>query len=1709
MNQATITFIIHWAPTLIFLFFLLLAILYGAWRGFRKSAILAIQAGILFTILVIVYLSIAGAAQTDTGLFSLVESIIGEGEIQKLLDVSPECKSFKECFIEFIPKQMPENEGLALILRDNGAYLATLAQMAVRIVVAIALGIVYILGVFLLYLIYLIFYPQRRYEKNLEREYYQEIENEELRQKRKAKKEAKRKKKEEALAEKNPEPEIIEEEANDAILEEVPTDEIHQEGEDDNSLAYAMMEDQDGNQVLDGDLLESEANEELEGESLESIEEKPTEEIEEEPIEEATEESLEEPEIEEAPKKKEPFVYKKRRLLGALIGGCRNLVSGLIFLSFVGGFFYILAGGPGNDTTPVEMDWQDQTMNLAYGAYCDIETYGTEGIFKILNAFKGSDNAPLYLFAADLVYQGGLKDEAQGIDENIYLRKELSTYTKFAKDSFNLVLKYGADEIREAVMNSDNENANMMDTIVSIMLKPGFQDEFNVIIDNFEETTYFINLTYSLINSFVNHIDKMGLEESVGTTNLSLIKLLFQKGYLADEIPYEKYVKEANLKNELENYYITPNVVICKDNAKTVLNIVFGYLTATKDNKDDPTKQILDAIVNCMPYITEFSFFQDENSETISMVLARLYQFIQNTYFKDAAEGTLMALRSSVTPVANPYKDGKYQNINWVNEIKSLVYALEDIVVLYNHAYVKDATVLDNIFNIFNTSNPTFTEDKALYEDIKNQVGSSFLLGDVLGGEYGNKFIEQGLKQMLPNLELPEIHYANVMNSDGTVNTYGEFYYLLSALQSFGENQDNRGLISDMQSDGAFSERDSMFDLIERLCDSLFIKDSSNTSVIDNILSSTLFTAVISEFIINTENNEGFAMYVDNSIRVVKDGNVTRVITNEELYTFFEKAKGLISVLKTVSEDANVDQLLDAILSEEVYNTLDSKLIEGTMSKYLADNISGDFIILPQELIDKTGYISTPGHDSEIKHIVNLFTLDHLDIKKLTKSYDNSDDQMNAIIEMLKGLTEDDFNTMFESKIMYYSLSNYLTSHKDGFLGDADLIIPNVTLNALTGESQISEVIRTAELTDFLLKACDILPNDMSNIDLGTLVNSIVDHTNICENLILSATMTNMMVNVDTVKDSIDGIIIISDEYKNAGAKADLPNYTTANIWYLENERLMRSIGALIGSVTDTSGNRVTITDANISDYIYDSFKSLNEEYQDSTRLGVAYESDIMSATITKRIDDMDFLSVDKKAAVKDSGIYIEDELESLVELINLFDLDLKNTDVLSTAMSTSTVLKLLDPYEIDGTPQSYSNLSHQYEHKITGLILTEGIEGATTVPTDAYETGELYISETEAEAIVDCLSPSKLNLDLNSFTFNGDNISVQTLKKCMYLEDELGNFVLDTDGNPTIISRILLQNLSDQVVNYDFIDIPLSDYDKTLSRINSNSAYFFLSSIESLDPTFKLSQTIDDVTLPDADNAELMEPIRRSGIFRASISKNVVISVASVDMQPIIKESYVVQEQNYKENKQLVILTGDETIATFRAIRAIDPDGKLGNVDIDLATVANYDEAQRAKVLASKLIGARISELIRGVVAPMDYTTRTTIRDCYTAPTTVDAINIKDATAVPAYILLTPVQMENYFKSIKPTDEVTSITVVGASLLAVGASSTYTVTFTPIDTSSTTVVWSIVSGDDKATINATTGEVTAIASGTVVIRATSTAEGYTDVYGEYTITIS
>ena len=136
-------------------------------------------------------------------------------------------------------------------------------------------------------------------------------------------------------------------------------------------------------------------------------------------------------------------------------------------------------------------------------------------------------------------------------------------------------------------------------------------------------------------------------------------------------------------------------------------------------------------------------------------------------------------------------------------------------------------------------------------------------------------------------------------------------------------------------------------------------------------------------FLLSSNSNENFSIYIDESILVVKDGSVTRIIESDDLYTFFEKIRGLISVLRNIVDDSNTNELVETLLCEEVYNTLDSLIIEGTLSKLLVDHVSGDFVKMPKELRDGTGYISRDGNKSELKNLIGLFQVASFKISKL------------------------------------------------------------------------------------------------------------------------------------------------------------------------------------------------------------------------------------------------------------------------------------------------------------------------------------------------------------------------------------------------------------------------------------------------------------------------------------------------------------------------------------------------------------------------------------------------------------------------------------------------------------------------------------------------------------------------------------------------------
>lgn len=1129
MSTELLSFLIHWGPTLVFVFCLTIAFLFGLWRGLRKSVILLIQAAVVFGILLIIYFIVVNQPSTDPNLFDFISKIIGEGKIQQALKVSPDNKSFADCFIEFIPKQVSFNEGIALVLKDNGAYLASLADMAVRIVIALVFGIIYLLGIFLLYIIYLLFYPQRKYEKKLKDEYLknQEKEREEISQIEDENQLLKQTKPQSNIDKESFKEEMALDEAEDKESFNTEDNEILAES----SGSDTVIEGENQEEILDVDATDDEVLQ-TDTPDLSLEEETPQEEVSLKPVPEA--------------KYQGPYQYKKRRLFGALVGSVRNLFSALIFFSLIGGLLFLITGGSGEGSYQ-DIDFEDKDINMAYDAYKEIETYGTTGIFKVLNTFKDSSNTPYYLFAADLVFQGGLHDEERGINENVYLRRELSAYTKFARETFDLVLKYGQQEIKDVIharknsnSNPDGNNSEMMDAIMSVLAKDEFKNEFEVLIDNFEASTYFTNLSYSLLTSFVNHIDKFGLEDSLGADPLSLIQIMFKPGYLASQIPYENKLKESNQTSTFE--YIKPEMILNKENAKVLSHIVFdvakisatnqGKLTSAtaEEQEKNNMDNILTLVNTILPHIKQFTLFNDENKEAVSGVLKRVYEFSLNTYFKNFMESQGFTFTPS-DPNINPYTKASYQGVDFVNEIKDTLGICTDLVTLYSNMYQADNDFLAMVFNVFDESNPNHEKAYQAFTNVKEKVSDSFLLGDLLGSSYGKQMLEGVFSAFSDTLTLPEeINYRNTKDSNGNI-VHGEFYNLLNALEAFCSKTSNKDLVDKISNMGSLSQSET-FELIDDLCEALETQDKNHVKAVDHILNSLVFKVVFSDVLINKDFGD-FKIYVDDTLKEEKNGVKTNIISKEHLSSFFQEGRTLVNIFKDF-DTLEQSELMKKVLSEGMYNALNSKIIEGTITNYLATKIDIDMVVIPKEVKNLEKPISTSSYDSETKKIIGLYQVSAFDIETLTKEYEDSKKQMQAITNMLKALTDQDYDKVLSSNILYYSMSNYVLTKANDMIENMDIIVPNTVRLNLTNDT-IPQVISKSEIKQTFKGISLIMPESGEMDDILPSFRGLTDqeYDTILNSKILHFTVSNYLVNhTDAI--STDITIIIPNASKEA-----------------------------------------------------------------------------------------------------------------------------------------------------------------------------------------------------------------------------------------------------------------------------------------------------------------------------------------------------------------------------------------------------------------------------------------------------------------------------------------------------------------------------------------------------------------------------------------------
>lgn len=735
--------------------------------------------------------------------------------------------------------------------------------------------------------------------------------------------------------------------------------------------------------------------------------------------------------------------YQHHGLLGGLIGGIRGLIGGLIGLSFLGSLLFIIGGGIGDhdyDKYPNVYFEEDNTLNIKdlneyYEIYKCLGSYGSQGVFKVLNTFKDTDKVPFYLYAADLVFSGGLTDNTRGIDQNIYLRREIGAYTEFSMKTLNLLMKYGSKEISDFINKKETATSSkIMDVVIEVMKKDGFQEEFDKMIDTFNSQTYFINFSLSLVDSIASHIEEdISFLNNIDQNTKKIIEILFDKetGIKVSALMNKKDVNSL-LKSTIQLLQVQVNEDEGSQNVVLRRSISYGQIA--------------------VPIVLEMSIFQNPaRLSNLNGVLKNLYEYFADFLVQNTQQTEVV--NESVTTKAIRLANVNLDQIDWVAELKELLSISLDALNLYDKiSVIGENNMVNGIFELFAEENEDRIENEKLYDSVTNGLGQSKLVGVILSMSFFGNMVQSMVKGFIPDAQLPTtFDYANILDSNGEIVQYGEVYNLLTTLKFLAKNENSRILFESFSGGENTSDIDKIKELSGFLNDP--VEEGNSKTILDQILESQIFEYAISGYILGATLNSSTVLeiYVPLRSQEVGKDDIT-IVKKEELKGLFKNLPVLIDLIQK-NEELDINVLIhDETLPELLRN---SSIIEGTISKMIHDNLAGqdEVIVVPTKMHDIENWLSKDNQDGEA--LVLLDVIRQNNIENVTH-FDMNSLKINATR----------MTNLLRSTILHYTISKHLIDK----IGENDL--PSTGIY----ETNITEykVITTNEIID-LTKSLEIL----------------------------------------------------------------------------------------------------------------------------------------------------------------------------------------------------------------------------------------------------------------------------------------------------------------------------------------------------------------------------------------------------------------------------------------------------------------------------------------------------------------------------------------------------------------------------------------------------------------------------------------------------------
>ncbi len=1121
---------------------------------------------------------------------------------------------------------------------------------------------------------------------------------------------------------------------------------------------------------------------------------------------------------------KEPHSYQKQRLLGGLIGMFRGLIFATIILSVLGAPLYLIFYH--NNNTDKITDNTAEEYNEETTLFKSISKYGNSGIYKVLNSVKDPNDVPYYLFLTDLVFDGAVSED--GVNENIYFYQEFISYRAFIDKSCNLIIEYISDDFYQAIYDMDS-NA-MLDCLVDVFKQEEFQEEFKLVFRTFDKDTYLFNLSISLINSIINNIDNIFENNEALQDGL---KVMFKEGYKSE---YETIDDDKLITIKLKD-------LISPQDLDLALSMGFDLFNAYNNNDEADTDLYLSIVSNITDDICELSFF-NKYKDNVNKSLRRTYAYICNRYLDSKELSNEESIYNS-----------KYDDVDWTDELKSLVKVVPSAINIYNSVFKDIDTNNVNAINLmFSLNNDSITED---YELCKNEIINSNVLEVLINSKKVKDKIKDTLSDNLQTFSCP---------------TTIDVKSTLQIIDHIISNKDNNELVNYIiNNELSESTYQTYRQALTSVFDEYVTKEATNSNLIRAIFTSILIDKA-SDYV-----------YIEDGL-FDKDslGNTIYILSSNETYNILRNIDSIFDILYPFITSSDDMSIIDDDISLGIMDSLlESYVIEGTISNLLYTNDD-----IKENLIIPEGLRYTSLHDeSEIKALIK--SIKTLDIKMS----DLNDLNFDLIYSKIKNFTIDTISNVLCSEIIYYNISDKVKNNSNEII--SGLIIPNMVLNSST--NQIKEEI----LVDFLSNVLLIYEENIESKELikKLLKNNEVLFKNSSASPIFNATYAYMLSYDESIQDELSGFLVPKSLKEVASKEALTSNFSINNSWYSEGYYINASL--------------IDITNCNETDYNlnFDSntIKSkLNDLIGDSytisgfSKIDVLYNSKIVKYNISKQILDnlsdnnlltSDVISCDLIAKIDSTvgeRVVSKDDFSNLIYSINGLNIDIDSLD----ALEGITLSRLNEVY-YDKPLSDYA-----FASSITRALISSNINNILIENEMTKTNASLEYSNG---AYVDIYKIKELEFILNFNNKYGD-ISEDIIKSITI--KELINMLYSNDGG--VNSYLLHNQISSEATKIENIVVPSADYDNIYKFIKPESQILLLKTLDELG----YSKLSDDIEIKNFEISTSYTYFYQSNIIKASFPYLIEITYNGDVIDIIVENKIKITD---KDNKELYVMPDGE----------------------------------------------------------------------------------------------------------------------------------------------------------------------------------------------------